>query len=177
MKLPLRYRRRHQPTIIKAVLGMALVGCAIASIPDTQRTLERLSQIRDRAAAISTEQEMKALDAEKVAREADTADLRLMKGCNTFVVTQNDPRKFGNITPGGKIVNPTTGASLAPGLTACDDRGTTGIMADMGNGEIGIVDVATTQNFALVKKAMQLHGINPQSGDGRIGGANAQIKH
>ena len=120
---------------------------------------------------------MKALDAEKVAKEADTADLRLMKGCNTFVVAQSDPRKFGSISPGGRIFNPTTGTSLPPNTVGCDDGGTTGIMADVGKVEIGSVDVATTQNFALVKKAMQLHGINPQSGDGRIGGANAQIKH
>ncbi|MEX0272650.1 hypothetical protein AB3R30_26430 [Leptolyngbyaceae cyanobacterium UHCC 1019] len=177
MKLPFRYRRRHQPTIIKAFLGMALVGCAIASIPDTQRNLERLSQIRDRAAAISQEQELQRLDAEKIAELAKVADARYAAGCNTFVVSLANTSKFANITPGGKVINPTTGANLAPGLVVCDDKGTTGIMADVGSGETGIVDVATTQNFTLVKQAMQLHGINPQSGDGRIGGANAQIKH
>ena len=177
MKLPLRYRRRHQSAIIKAVLGVGLIGCAIASFPDTQRTLERLSQIRDRAAAISTEQELKALDAEKVAELAKIADARYTAGCNTFVVAQNAPHKFGSISPGVRIFNPTTGTSLPPNTVGCDDGGNTGILADMGNGEIRIVDVATTQNFALVKKAMQMHGINPQSGDGRIGGANAQIKH
>jgi hypothetical protein len=176
MKLPFRYRRRHQPLIIKAVLGVALIGCAIASIPDTQRNLERLSQIRDRAAAISTEQEMQRLDAEKIAELAKVADARYAAGCNTFVVSLANSGKFANITPGGKVINPTTGASLAPGLVVCDDKGTTGVMADTG-GDTAIVDVATTQNFALVKQAMTLHGINPQAGDGRIGGANAQIKH
>ena len=177
MKLSFRYRRRHQPTLIKAVLAVALIGAAIATIPDTSRNLDRLSQIRDRAAAISTEQELQRLDAEKIAELAKVADARYAAGCNTFVVSLANAGKFANITPGGKVINPTTGANLAPGLVVCDDKGTTGIMADTGSGEVSITDVATTQNFTLVKQAMQLHGINPQSGDGRIGGANAQIKH
>ncbi len=176
MKIPFRYRRRHQPTILKAFLGVALIGCAIASIPDTQRNLERLSQIRERAAAISTEQELKSLDAEKAVKEAETADMRLMKGCSTFLVSASNAAKFGNVYPGGKVVNPATGLSLAPGSVICDNQGGTAIMADTG-GEIAMTDIAITQDFKLVRKAMDLHGINPQAGDGRIGGANARLQH
>ncbi|MBM0745573.1 hypothetical protein JOY44_29575 (plasmid) [Phormidium sp. CLA17] len=177
MKLPFRYRRRHQSTIVKAFLGVGLIGCAIASIPDTQRNLERLSQVRDRAAAISTEQELKKLDAEKVAAEAKTADMRLMKGCSTFLVSASNATKFGNVYPGGKVVNPTTDLSLAPGSIVCDNQGGTAVMADIGGSGIAMTDIAITQDFRLVRKAMDLHGINPQAGDGRIGGANARLQH
>jgi len=177
MKLPLKIRRRHHPTVAKGLIAVAILGVIAASIPGMQPQFERLSQIRDRAAVISTEQELAGLEKERLAEQSKLADELYRKGCNTIVVSPNDPSKFASLVKGQTVINPNTGQVLAAGLSICTDKGEASTLVDNGMGQAVVGDIYTTQNFDLVRKALALHGINAQSGDGNVGGANAQIKH
>jgi len=177
MKLPLKLRRRNYPNILKGFAAIGLIGILVSSIPDMQKQATKLAQIRDRASVINTEQEMTKLEKERLIERSKVADKLYETGCNTIVVSPNDPSKFATLVQGQSVINPTTKQILPAGLSICTDKGEAAVLVDNGMGVPVVGDIYTTQNFGLVKNALAMHGINAQSGDGKVGGANAQIKH
>lgn len=177
MKIQSLLRRRNRQNIFTAVAAIGLIGTFVSSIPDAQKRMVSIAQIRDHAAVISQEQEITRMDKERLIERSKVADKLYETGCNNIVVSPNDPSKFASLVKGTSIINPNTGQVLAAGLSVCTNTGEAAVLVDNGTGVAVVGDIYTTQNFALVRQALNMHGINAQSGDGKVGGANAQIKH
>ncbi|PZV07617.1 MAG: hypothetical protein DCF22_21755 [Leptolyngbya sp.] len=166
-----RIFRFYTPQIIGT---MAVLGLCVIAAPRTLKNMDQMSMLSGVMQEQAAQRDMLEAAKEDMKARAEIADERLREGCSTFLVAENDPGKFGNVHAGGKVINPVTGLSLPEYSKICDNQGGTAILANNGS-EIVMVDIAVTQNFDLVRKAMAVHGINPLAGDGRVGGANARL--